>query len=165
MVTNWHYKLHLILHNIQIDVFSTLRANTTAVISPSFSNPIATIHLGHYAEQYGEYYICVNCHAISCLQGLKALLELERSRDACEKEPSRDIGLDLSAGTEKDPGRNSNVELNLNFGEISESEPSIIFVADEHVRACNNVSHLGRLSNVQYSTVSLLNLHYVALPI
>ena len=96
---------------------------------------------------------------------MKALLELERSRDACEKEPSRDIGLGLSAGTEKDPGRNSNVELNLNFGEISENEPSIIFVADEDVRACNNVSHLGGLSNVQYSTVSLLNLHYVALPI
>ena len=33
------------------------------------------------------------------------------------------------------------------MGEISENEPSIIFVADEDVRACNNVSHLGRLSN------------------
>ena len=83
-------------------MFSTLRANTTAVISPSFSNPIATIHLGHYAEQYGESdYVCVNTHAIGCLKGVKALLELERSRDACEKEPSRDIGLDLSAGTER----------------------------------------------------------------
>ena len=60
----------------------------------------------------GSDYICVTTHAIGCLKGVKALLELERSRDACEKEPSRDLGSDLSAGTEKDPGLNSNVELN-----------------------------------------------------
>ena len=33
------------------------------------------------------------------------------------------------------------------MGEIIENEPSVIFVADKNVRACNNVSHLGRLSN------------------
>lgn len=133
------------LYNIQIVVFSTLGANATAVISPSFSNPIATIHLGHYAEQHGEHYICVNSDRLP-----ESVIELERS-DACENEPSRDIGLDCSceksAGTEKDPGVNSNVQLNLKFSEVSENEPSIIFVADEDVMTCNSVSHLDRLPN------------------
>ena len=77
------------LCNIQIVVFSTLGANETAVISPSFSNPIATIHLGHYAEQHGEHYICVNSDRLP-----ESVIELERS-DACENEPSRDIGVGL----------------------------------------------------------------------
>ena len=33
---------------------------TTAVISPSSSIPTARVQLGHYAENHGEHYICVD---------------------------------------------------------------------------------------------------------
>ena len=89
--------------------------------------------------------ICVNSDQLP-----ESVIELERS-DACENEPSRDIGLDCSceksAGTEKDPGVNSNVKLNLKFSEVSDNELSIIFVADEDVMTCNSVSHVDRLPN------------------
>ena len=38
---------------------STLGHNATTLISPSASIPYARVQLGHYAEQHGEHYICV----------------------------------------------------------------------------------------------------------
>ncbi|XP_068684852.1 uncharacterized protein [Montipora foliosa] len=47
------------LHNIEVLVVSTLGHNVTTLISPSASIPYARVHLGHYSEQHGEHYICV----------------------------------------------------------------------------------------------------------
>ena len=47
------------LYNIEIVVVSTLGPDATVVISPSFSTPTARVQLGHYAENHGEHYICV----------------------------------------------------------------------------------------------------------
>ena len=47
------------LYNIEIVVVSTLGPDATAVISPSSSIPTARVQLGHYAENHGEHYICV----------------------------------------------------------------------------------------------------------
>ena len=48
-----------ILYNIEIVVVSTLGPDATAVISPSSSISTARVQLGHYAENHGEHYICV----------------------------------------------------------------------------------------------------------
>ena len=50
------------LYNIAIVVVSTLGPDVTAVISPSSSIPTATarLQLGHYAENRGGHYICVD---------------------------------------------------------------------------------------------------------
>ena len=48
------------LYNIEIVVVSTLGPDATAVISPSSSIPTARVQLGHYAENHGEHYICVD---------------------------------------------------------------------------------------------------------
>ena len=48
------------LYHIEIVVASTLGSDATAVISPSFSIPTARVKLGHYAENHGEHYICVD---------------------------------------------------------------------------------------------------------
>ena len=47
------------LYNIEIVVVSTLGPDTIAVISPSSSIPTARVQLEHYAENHGEYYICM----------------------------------------------------------------------------------------------------------
>ena len=47
------------LYNIEVLVVSTLGHNATTLISPSASIPYARVQLGHYAEQHGEHYICV----------------------------------------------------------------------------------------------------------
>ena len=47
------------LYNIEVLVVLTLGHNATTLISSSASIPYARVHLGHYAEQHGEHYICV----------------------------------------------------------------------------------------------------------
>ena len=48
------------LYNIEIVAISTLGPDATAVISPSSSIHTARVQLGHYAENHGEHYICVD---------------------------------------------------------------------------------------------------------
>ena len=47
------------LYNIEVLVVSTLGHNATTLISPFPSIPYTRVQLGHYAEQHGEHYICV----------------------------------------------------------------------------------------------------------
>lgn len=47
------------LYNIEVLVVSTLGHNAITLISPSASILYARVQLGHYAEQHGEHYICV----------------------------------------------------------------------------------------------------------
>ena len=48
------------LYNIEIVVVSTLGPDATTVISPSSSMPTARVRLGHYVENHGKHYICVD---------------------------------------------------------------------------------------------------------
>ena len=45
------------LYNIDIQIVSTLRAGTKHVFHPSSSIPLATIYLGHFAENHVEHYV------------------------------------------------------------------------------------------------------------
>ena len=65
------------LYNIEIAVVSTLGPDATAMISPFSSIPTARVQLGHYAENHGEHYICV--------EG-RVLLEEEEQEKKAEKE-------------------------------------------------------------------------------
>ena len=47
------------LYNIEVLVVSTLGHNAITLISPSASILYGRVQLGHYAEQHGEHYICV----------------------------------------------------------------------------------------------------------
>lgn len=73
------------LYNIEIVVISTLGPDATAVISPSSSIPTARVQLGHYAENHGEHYICVDG---------RVLLEEEEQEERAEEEVEDD-GADL----------------------------------------------------------------------
>lgn len=73
------------MYNIEIVVISTLGPDATAVISPSSSIPTARVQLGHYAENHGEHYICVDG---------RVLLEEEEQEERAEEEVEDD-GADL----------------------------------------------------------------------
>lgn len=47
------------MYGIQILVFPSLGVDAATVISPTHSQPFAIVQLGHYAENHGEHYICV----------------------------------------------------------------------------------------------------------
>lgn len=47
------------LFNIAFVVISSLGAGATATLSPMDSNPLCTFMLGHYAENAGEHYVCL----------------------------------------------------------------------------------------------------------
>ena len=66
------------LYNIEIVVVSTLGPVAIAVISPFSSIPTARVQLGHYAENHGEHYICV--------EGRVLLEEEEEQEKNVEKE-------------------------------------------------------------------------------
>ena len=48
------------IYSLEIIVFSSLGVDATTVISPSLSDATTTVQLGHYAEQHGEHYVCVD---------------------------------------------------------------------------------------------------------
>ena len=48
------------IYSIEIYVASSLGPDAAIVTSPSASIPIARIHLGHYAEDHREHYVCID---------------------------------------------------------------------------------------------------------
>ena len=49
------------LFNVNIQIVSSLGTGASRVFQPMSSIPIATLFLGHFAENYGEHYIALNC--------------------------------------------------------------------------------------------------------
>ena len=45
------------LHNVDIQIISTLGAGAQHVFHPSLSIPVATVYPGHFAENHGEHYV------------------------------------------------------------------------------------------------------------
>ena len=76
------------LYNIEIVVVSTLGPDATAVISPFSSIPTARVQLGHYAENHGEHYICVEGRVLleEEKQEKKAEKEVEQTEDDAQEE-------------------------------------------------------------------------------
>ena len=96
------------LYNIEIVVVSTLGPDATAVISPSSSIPTARVQLGHYAENHGEHYICVDGRVLleEEQQEKKANGEVEEveddEQDERAEEEVEDDGEDLLSTQEDD---------------------------------------------------------------
>ena len=79
------------LYNIEIVVVSTLGIDAAVMISPSSSIPTARVQLGHYAENHGEHYICVDGRVLSSEEGQE-----ERTEEKVECNLSADGGELLS---------------------------------------------------------------------
>ena len=91
------------LYNIEIVVVSTLGPDATAAISPSSSIPTARVQLGHYAENHGEHYICVDGRALLEEQEKKANGEVEDdAQEERAEEEVEDDDADLLSTQEDD---------------------------------------------------------------
>ena len=108
------------LYNIEIVVVSTLGPDATAVISPSSSIPTARVQLGHYAENHGEHYICVDGRVLSYEEGQE-----ERKEEKVECNLSADGGELLSTHEDDTDGH---VQIPIHF--VGNSSVEMVFTND-----------------------------------
>ena len=106
------------LYNIEIVVVSTLGPYATVVISPFSSIPTARVQLGHYAENHGEHYICVEGRMLleEEEQEKKAEKEVEQMEDDAQEERAKeevkemeDNGADLLSTLEDNTGHSQHI--------------------------------------------------------
>ena len=142
------------LYNIEIVVVSTLGPDATAVISPFSSIPTARVQLGHYAENHGEHYICVEGRVLleEEKQEKKAEKELKMEDDAQEERAEEEVkemednGADLLSTQEDNTAHSQYIPTER---EVLEQIP-IHFVENETVEmvsANDGISPIERLPN------------------
>ena len=107
------------LYNIEIVVVSTLGPDATVVISPSSSIPTARVQLGHYAENHGEHYICVDGRVLSYEEGQ------EERKEENECNLSADGGELLSTQEDDTDGH---VQITIHF--VGNSSVEMVFTND-----------------------------------